>query len=234
MTAIIAEALSDFNHINVGSFVHVIYLCPMQTIRNVLMGGCLALAANEGTKTLAVMDLDVTVGISAGEAQAIANRLETELNGLDSFTVLERRRMGDILQEQGFQQSGACDDTQCRVQIGQLLGVDRLVVGSLGKVGNVYSLNAKLLDVQSGAILRSHAIDTQGDLSQVLTQACAPMALVLTTGKAERTEISNDHTWWWIAGGATLLAALGAGTYLLLQEDSETSVKTIDRTLEAP
>ncbi len=200
------------------------------------MGGCLALAlaANNGAKTLAVMDLDVTEGISEGEAQAIANRLETELNRLDSFTVLERRRMDDILQEQGFQQSGACDDSQCQVQIGQLLGVDRLVVGSLGKVGNIYSLNAKLLDVQSGTILRSHAIDTQGDLSQVLTQACAPMAQVLATGKAERAEIGTSHTWWWIAGGTTFLAALGAGSYFLLQDDSETTVKTADRTLEAP
>lgn len=208
----------------------------MQILKYVLMGGCLALAlaANNDAKTLAVMDLDVTEGISEGEAQAIANRLETELNRLDSFTVLERRRMDDILQEQGFQQSGTCDDTQCRVQIGQLLGVDRLVVGSLGKVGNVYSLNAKLLDVQSGTILRSHAIDTQGDLSQVLTQACTPMAQVLATGKAERAEIDTSHTWWWIAGGTTLLAVLGAGTYFLLQDDSETTVKTVDRTLEAP
>lgn len=234
--AAVAGASSDLDHYNFGCIVRMDYLCLMMIIRNILMAGCLALAlaANEGAKTVAVMDLDVAEGISAGEAQSIANRLETELSRLDTFVVLERRRMDDILEEQGFQQSGACDNTQCRVQIGQLLGVDRLVVGSLGKVGNVYSLNAKLLDVQTGAILRSHAIDTRGDLSQVLTQACVPMAQMLATGKSERAEIGTSHTWWWIAGGATLLAALSAGTYLLLQDDSETTVKTVDRTLEAP
>lgn len=201
----------------------------------VLMG-CLwmtAVSAESRAETVAVMDLDLGSGVEAGDAQAIADRLETELIRQGVFSVLERRRVGSILQEQGFQQSGVCDEASCRIQVGQLLGVDRMVVGSLSKVGVLYSLNAKLLDVGTGEILRSHAIDVSGDLSQVLTKACAPMAAYLATGNASAVSAIGSSRGWWIAGGVALLAATGIGVYVLSQ-DASSRVTDVDRTLGIP
>lgn len=203
----------------------------------ILLGVACALwaAESKGGKNLGVLDLNASDGVSASDARMIADRLETELIKGGRFTVLERRRMGEILQEQGFQQSGACDTSNCEVQMGQLLGVDQILAGSLGKVGSVYSLNVKLLDVGSGKILQSQAIDVSGDLSLVLTQGCGQLAQKLGGGEvASTTTVSSGNTAWWIAGGAALLAAAGVGTYVVLNAADETTVTDVHRTLQAP
>ena len=46
------------------------------------------------------------------------------------FRVIERTEMDNILREQGFQKSGACDDENCLVEVGQLLGVNRMAAAN--------------------------------------------------------------------------------------------------------
>ena len=53
----------------------------------------------------------------------ITTKFASELISSGAFTVLDRNRMDAILAEQGFQQSGTCNSTDCNVQVGQLLGV---------------------------------------------------------------------------------------------------------------
>ena len=50
--------------------------------------------------------------------------------------------MNDILKEQGFQQTG-CTDASCAVQAGQLLNVKYMIIGSVDRVGNIYSITLK-------------------------------------------------------------------------------------------
>jgi len=47
--------------------------------------------------------------------------------------VMERSEMALVLQEQSFQQSGVCDQSSCALEIGKILSVDRMVVGSVGQ-----------------------------------------------------------------------------------------------------
>lgn len=178
---------------------------------------------------IAILDLTITNGVTASDQQMIADRLEMELIATKAYTVLERRKMSAMLGEQGFQQSGACNGSECQVQIGQLLGVDQIVTGSLGKIGNVYSMNIKLVDVQTGAIQISKSVDIKGELSDVLTNGCKDLANQITPKTASsNTPSSSSHTGWWVAGGVTLLAAIGIGTYVALQP-AESKTETIDR-----
>lgn len=103
---------------------------------------------------LAVMNLKAP-GIEAGAAEAINSTLASELVRSGAFRVMERTQMDKILAEQGFQQSGACDKSECEVELGKLLSVDRIVVGALGRVGSKYSLSARMIKVQTGEILLS-------------------------------------------------------------------------------
>lgn len=175
---------------------------------------------------IAILDLTLSDGITVSDQQMIADRLEMELIATKAYTVLERRKISSMLDEQGFQQSGACAASECQVQMGQLLGVDQIVTGSLGKIGNVFSMNVKIVDVQSGAIQSSYSVDVKGDLSDVLTTGCKDLANRLANGGASSTSVGSSHKAWWIAGGVTLLATLGVGTFIALQDDkSETVVR---------
>lgn len=103
---------------------------------------------------LAVMNLRAP-GIEAGAAEAINSHLASELVRSGAFRVMERTQMDKILAEQGFQKSGACEKSECEVELGKLLSVDRIVVGDLGRVGTKYALSARMIQVQTGEILVS-------------------------------------------------------------------------------
>lgn len=54
--------------------------------------------------SIAVIDLESS-GLAKSEAGILSDRLRTELFKSDKFIVLERDKMNEVLQEQGFQLS---------------------------------------------------------------------------------------------------------------------------------
>ena len=111
---------------------------------------------------IAVIDLDPT-SISKNESQFLSDRLRTELFETGKFQVVEREKMNAILDEQGFQQTG-CTSVECAIEIGQLLNVSVMVAGSIGKIEEIYSLSIRMIDVQTGAIIRTATRDYEGKL----------------------------------------------------------------------
>lgn len=107
--------------------------------------------------------------ISETEAKFLTERLNIELQRTDSFDVLERDKMDEILKEQGFQQTGACDETACLVEAGRLLPVQKMIGGSAGKVGNIYSAQIRLIDLKTGKVEKTATRDYQGQLDFLLT-----------------------------------------------------------------
>ncbi len=188
-------------------------------------------------RNMAVLDLDGTANLTMEETKTISDRLESEIQGTGKASLLERRKMQEILSEQGFQQSGACDASNCQVQVGQLLGVDQVITGSVGKVGNVYTLNVKLIDVQTGAILRSHVVDVEGDLSKLLVYGCKESAQGLLGLETKETLPKERSGSWkvWGGVGVVALATIGGIVYYLFQP-AETTTKTVvisrDRVLQ--
>jgi curli biogenesis system outer membrane secretion channel CsgG len=67
-------------------------------------------------------------GISQAEAITLTDILRSNLGLTGLYQVMERSKMSEILREQGFQQSGACDEASCIVEMGQFLGVTLMVV----------------------------------------------------------------------------------------------------------
>ncbi len=126
-------------------------------------------AFTQGKLTLAVMDLDAE-GISASENRIISNRLRTELIQTQKLTVVEREKVEEILTEQGFQLSG-CTSNECAVQAGKLLGVKYMAVGSIGKIGRIFTINIRLLNVETGVVMKTAVEDCKCRIDMVLTQA---------------------------------------------------------------
>lgn len=112
--------------------------------------------------------------VDPGEARAIAERLRLYLSREDMFDVLERSRMESILNEQGFQISGACDTEECIIQIGALLGAQKMVAGSVSKVGSLYTLQVRIIDIGSSRIEGTAFRDVNGieEVLQTATRDC--------------------------------------------------------------
>ncbi len=86
--------------------------------------------------------------------------------------------MGEILKEQGFQLTGACDDA-CVVEIGKLVGVIKIIAGSVGCAGTTYTINIRLIDVATGRVEQNVAYDNDCDIAQLVTSKIKVVALTL-------------------------------------------------------
>ncbi len=183
------------------------------------------IAPNKAKLNVAVLDFDGAEGqFTKEELATLTTRFETELMKTDSFQVLERRNISNILQEQGFQGSGACNTSECQVEMGQMLGVERIINGSVGKAGKIISINLKMVNVGSGANVMSHALDIKGDMGTVMRGGCFEMAQIFS-GKKKPT---NDHTvlaaekpvWPWIVGGTAVVAGGAVAAIILTQQST--------------
>ena len=126
------------------------------------------------TKTIAVLEFD-SEGVSKTETNTLTNRLRNELFKMDVYNVLERGKMEEVLKEQGFLQTG-CTTSECAVQVGNLLGVELMLAGSIGKVGNVYTVSARIIDVKTGELVKSADYDHIGEIGFLLLEGMKNVA----------------------------------------------------------
>jgi TolB-like protein len=116
---------------------------------------------------IAILDFTNTGGLSKQETVTLGNRLSSMLVETNAFIVLERGQMDEILEEQGFQQTG-CTTTECAVEMGRLLNVQKMISGSIGKLGSTYTIDLSLIDVQTAQIEKSFFRDFRGEIDGLL------------------------------------------------------------------
>ncbi|MBN2010234.1 PEGA domain-containing protein [candidate division KSB1 bacterium] len=121
-----------------------------------------------GKIPIAILQLNA-IGIDSTLAISLSDRLRSELLQTDAFDVMERERMEEILVEQGFQQTGACNNDECIVEAGRLLGISHMVTGSVGKVGSIFTITIRLIDVETGRILLTASEDIPAPIENVLS-----------------------------------------------------------------
>ncbi len=127
--------------------------------------------------TIAVLDFKSN-GISISEASSISEKLRTELFNNSDYRVVERDKLEAILEEKGLMQSGIVSDENI-VNVGGLIGVDRIVVGTINKIGKLYSLSARIVKVETGEILESVSYEHSGNLSYLLKTGIRNVAFEL-------------------------------------------------------
>jgi len=187
----------------------------------IIFGSTVDLYAQENLKkTLAVLTFDVRKGISNTDAATLSDRLRTELVNLEVFTVLERGQMYAILQEQGFNQTG-CTTSECAVEAGRLLGVETMVAGVVGKVGDVLTIDVRVFDVETGKILQAHQYDYKDEISGLLS------LMKVIAKKISDTEEEKDFPWLWVSIGV----AVGVGVAAVLISGSEDTPDKTSNTL---
>jgi|AntAceMinimDraft_9_1070365.scaffolds.fasta_scaffold02573_8 TolB-like protein len=78
------------------------------------------------------------------------------------MTVVEREKMEQVLKELGNTFTGMIDSTTA-AQIGKMLGVEAIVVGTVADMGNSVDLRARLVDVEKGAAITAAQVDVVKD-----------------------------------------------------------------------
>jgi hypothetical protein len=118
-----------------------------------LVGAPDCLSAQDTLPRVGVLDFEAA-GISASEARIIGELFTAELVAGGTCDVLDRKNIAALLEEQELQASD-CTDSSCALRIGQLLAADRMIFGTVGKLGDSYVINVQLLHVGTGKIEKS-------------------------------------------------------------------------------
>jgi len=100
--------------------------------------------------TLAVLDLRAGPGVES-EATTVTDIIDSDMVKADRFKIVERgSKMKEVMQEQAFQQTGLTEGQVA--QIGRSLGAQKVLIGSLTKLGSNYIIVGKIVDVQTARV----------------------------------------------------------------------------------
>lgn len=100
---------------------------------------------------IAVFDLETVDKVDKGISRPLSESIRREIFKSGRWELIDRGNMDKILGEQKYQLSG-CISGQCIVEAGQLLGVGKIVAGSVSLIGKTYYLSLSLINAETGKI----------------------------------------------------------------------------------
>ena len=179
----------------------------------------------ENKQTVAVLDFEGR-GISAMEAQTLTDRFNTAMSGTDRVVMVERGTMMDVLDEQGFE-SGGCTSDECAAEVGAMLGVQFMVSGAIGKLGETYTIDIKMFSVATGAAEKMQNVTYEGKVDGLITEIeilawtilelDPPKALLKKQKRSAAAGVAADGGGTnWLLWGLVGVAAVGGGAALAM------------------
>ncbi len=119
---------------------------------------------SSGKARVAVIDFEQKAyqeiqGKQIGEI--ISEWLITALVNTGRFEVVERSQLQKVLKEQQMGMTGMVNQ-ETAAKVGELLGVKVIITGSVIQIGNTYDVNARLISVEDGSILKAERIRGAG------------------------------------------------------------------------
>jgi len=165
--------------------------------------------AGEGTK-LAVTEIQARRGVDPVLAKVIEEFLVAQVARIGSYQVIGQDDILRMLGHEQQKQMTGCDDDSCLAEIGGALGVDKLLGGSMDKVGDSLLITLKLINIRTAQVERREAGRLQG-----ATEEDALDAVTKLFSQMFRSELASyeppERLWTWIAaGGAGALVITGA------------------------
>lgn len=135
--------------------------------------------AKEPQKKIAVLEVQLS-GADENLGRMLSEVIATEAARLSGSHVVSP---ADILAMIGFEEQrqllGCEDGVSCFAEIGGALGVDVLIVSSLGRINESHVINIKLVDLKSVEVLSRVSKIVAGDPAQIFEVARASMPTVL-------------------------------------------------------
>lgn len=176
---------------------------------------------------VAVLEFDARAGVLKEEAASLSDAFQGAIIETKEFIVVDRNRIKAILQEQGFQQTEACSDVECIVEVGKILKVEKMFAGTIGKIGKIYTINIQLIDVATAQIAQNKSRRHDGDIEELLTDMIPDLAEEMVqelTGievEVARGTTGGSSKWLWYVGGALVAGGVTAFVISKVKEKEE-------------
>ncbi|NOZ86895.1 MAG: PEGA domain-containing protein [Deltaproteobacteria bacterium] len=134
-----------------------------------------------GGEKLAVLDLTAS-GVDRSLAYNLSEVMADAAGRAGTYSVLSMTDIERLLAFEGEKQKLGCEsDVSCLAELGGALGVDKLLTGSVGKIGSTYQVTLKLLDIVRADVLDRRTETVKGDESNLI-DAVRLMTTVMLAG----------------------------------------------------
>ncbi|HBD94997.1 MAG: hypothetical protein A2015_02560 [Spirochaetes bacterium GWF1_31_7] len=130
------------------------------------------------------------VNIDKTVAEAATEILSTTIAQEKIFQVIERNQLDKIFNELKLNSNDEFNENQA-IEIGKLAKANSIIIGSLTKIGDTISVNARLIDVATGSIILAKRVST--DNINSLDSQIVNLAMSFNTNSKikENTVIEN-------------------------------------------
>lgn len=171
-----------------------------------------AYAQDNGKYTIAILNMDAK-GVSQVEAEVLSERLRSHVSQLinspeytaakdkDQYLIVEQTQIDRIFEQFEIQNTGCVSDS-CAIEFGKMLQVDRIIIGQVGRVGNTYSVSARIIDVESRKSIATADRQHRGSIDDVMSSVIMEVGNELFLGRKEKSK-----KLWYIVGGALIIGA---------------------------
>jgi TolB-like protein len=122
------------------------------------------------------------ISVEQAKADLLSEVGLTEASRFRSLEIIGQSDIGAMLGlEKQRQLLGCKEDSACMAEIGGALGVDYMLVGSLGRMGNLLRLDLKLLDARKARVLERFGETVEGEEDRLLPAMQRGVAELLTS-----------------------------------------------------
>lgn len=155
------------------------------TVRVVCASGSAARPAGRRT-TIVVLALAPLGGVSDERARLLGDALAGELRRRAGISVVTQADVAALLGVERTRQMLGCAESGCMAEIGGALGADRVVHGSLGRVGGSLMVNLSALDARRGSPIASVSQRLKGGADEAFLDALPSIADAILAEAATR------------------------------------------------
>lgn len=107
------------------------------------------------TQKIAAAVLNITAqNVPAAEAALMTEFIKNELLNAGTYSIVEKQRLDAVISEQSFQHFGLTE-AEFAVELGKILSVNTIFIGTLGMIRNDRILAVRMVNVETGQIIKS-------------------------------------------------------------------------------
>jgi hypothetical protein len=150
----------------------------------------------ESAQALAVLDLEAVHGVKASMAEVLSDILLSRLAESRRFSsIIAGEDLRDILSLEEQKAATGCADDSCMTALGGALGVPLMAVPSIGRIGDQFILNLKVIQVEEAKVVARKSATAQKEtdlpkavlqLSEDALEALFGADATMTAGQLER------------------------------------------------
>lgn len=117
-------------------------------------------------------------GLSADEALTITDRFTEEYGNTNSVELVDRNNIAALVEEMDLSTTKLVDQ-KTALKMGKILSAQYIVFGSVSKFGSMYTINVKLIDVETSKITKSASVDSSDGFTELLVTSVKEVAYSL-------------------------------------------------------